>query len=156
MSTNAKMPDEIKTGVELCTTKVISGNLKTCDLDCPYRVEGVWCRNALSHDTLAYIQQLEADNAQQARCIENLTDKLNATNDALPRWISVEERVPEQGERVLFYTAGNRTVYIGRYLYTGLKGAVWFSTQTSSHMRNGGTYTASHWMPLPEPPEVRI
>lgn len=56
-----KTPDEIKTGVEFCTTKVVSGNLKTCDLDCPYRVEGVWCRNALAHDTLKYIQRLEAE-----------------------------------------------------------------------------------------------
>lgn len=58
-----KTPDEIKTGVEFCTTKVISGNLKTCDLDCPYRVEGVWCRNALAHDTLEYIERLEDRNA---------------------------------------------------------------------------------------------
>ena len=56
-----KTPDEIKTGVEFCTAKVVSGNLKTCDLDCPYRVEGAWCRNALAHDTLAYIQQLERE-----------------------------------------------------------------------------------------------
>lgn len=58
-----KTPDEIKTGVEFCTTKVVSGNLKTCDLDCPYRVEGVWCRNALAHDTLEYIERLEDRNA---------------------------------------------------------------------------------------------
>ena len=58
-----KTPDEIKTGVEFCTTKVISSNLKTCDLDCPYRVEGVWCRNALAHDTLEYIERLEDRNA---------------------------------------------------------------------------------------------
>lgn len=58
-----KTPDEIKTGVEFCTAKIVSGNLKTCDLDCPYRVEGVWCRNALAHDTLEYIERLEDRNA---------------------------------------------------------------------------------------------
>lgn len=47
------------------------------------------------------IQQLKSDNAQQARCIENLTDKLNATNDSLPRWISVEEQMPDVGVNVL-------------------------------------------------------
>lgn len=35
----------------------------------------------LHKDTLALIQQLQDDNAQLNRCIENMTDKLNAMND---------------------------------------------------------------------------
>lgn len=35
----------------------------------------------LHTDALVLIQQLMAENAQQARCIENMTDKLNAMND---------------------------------------------------------------------------
>lgn len=73
--------------------------------------------------------------------------------DAERAWISVKDRLPEQGQRVLFYAKGNETVYLGLYLYTGLKDAVWFTTSTSASKKNGGNYTASHWMPLPEPPE---
>ena len=36
-------------------------------------------------DALVLIQQLQAENAQQARCIENMTDKLNAMNDEVAK-----------------------------------------------------------------------
>lgn len=36
-------------------------------------------------DALAIIQQLQDENAQQARCIENMTDKLNAMNDEVAK-----------------------------------------------------------------------
>lgn len=122
-----KTPEEIKTGVELCTTKVISGDLKTCDLDCSYRVEGVWCRNALAHDTLEYIQNLEAK---------------------VPKWISVEERLPEEGKFVLLQYAKNaqnptlharNTMAVGRYEY-------------GMFLVEGCSVKITHWMPLPEPP----
>ena len=119
-----KTPDEIKTGVEFCTAKVVSGNLKTCDLDCPYRVEGAWCRNALAHDTLAYIQQLQAK---------------------VPKWISVEERLPEEGKFALLQYAKNaqnptlharNTMAVGRYEY-------------GMFLVEGCSVKITHWMPLP-------
>lgn len=97
-----KKPDEIKKGLECCTTKAESGKLKTCDLDCPYHVEGLWCRNALAYDTLAYIQQLEQmlheSLARNAPCMEaayGLAEKVGKLEAKVPRWISVEERLPE-------------------------------------------------------------
>ena len=39
----------------------------------------------LHAEALAFIQQLQAENAQQARCIENMTDKLNAMNDEVAK-----------------------------------------------------------------------
>lgn len=136
-----KTPDEIKTGVEFCTTKVISGNLKTCDLDCPYRVEGVWCRNALSHDTLSYIQQLEQERIMLMDTVSKMCGKTQ-------RWISVEERLPEEGKFVLLQYAKNaqnptlharNTMAVGRYEY-------------GMFLVEGCSVRVTHWMPLPEPP----
>ena len=81
-----KTPEEIKKGL------LYHGNT-LCDDDCPYRLlNGFGCKGMLCDDALAYIQKLETDNAQQARCIENLTDKLNATNDALAAKAELSEQ----------------------------------------------------------------
>lgn len=39
----------------------------------------------LHADALALVQQLQDDNAQLNRCIENMTDKLNAMNDEVAK-----------------------------------------------------------------------
>lgn len=120
-----KTPDEIKKGME---------GLK-------FIANAVRIDNALS-----YIQRLEADNAQQARCIENLTDKLNATNDALPRWISVEERLPEKGVFVVVYYGHFIGNLMDVYMWDG---ECWRSS--SGYLEDAENIT--HWMPLPEPPK---
>ena len=73
-------------------------------------------------DALAYIQQLEA---------------------AQPKWISVEERLPDEIARVLVYIDGYYTVSELHNLWGGM---VW------DYMGIDGRPT--HWMPLPEPPKV--
>lgn len=100
----------------------------------------------MEKDALAYIQQLESDNAQQARCIENLTDKLNATNDALPRWISVEERLPEKGVFVVVYYGHFIGNLMDVYMWDG---ECWRSS--TGYLEDAENIT--HWMPLPEPPK---
>ena len=61
-----------------------------------------------------------------------------------PQWISVEERLPHYGERVLI-TEGH---------------AVFEASLSISHkwVRCGIGWTegVTHWMPLPEPPEVEV
>ena len=74
-----KKPDEIKKGLECASN--CSENLNGCE-NCPYN--GLDCCD-LHPDALVLIQQLEADNAQLNRCIENLTDKLNAMNDEVAK-----------------------------------------------------------------------
>lgn len=70
-----KTPDEIKKGLECC-----QGAVK-CE-ECPYETEcDLPFGDDNKADALAYIQQLEADNARLTRCIENMTDKLNAAHD---------------------------------------------------------------------------
>ena len=58
-----------------------------------------------------------------------------------PRWISVEERLPEDGQKVLICT---KTKLIKDARYSRRRGC--FITS--------GNITATHWMPLPQPPEV--
>ena len=64
-------------------------------------------------------------------------------------WISVKDRLPEEEERVLIYTKTNITNYgtytkrYGAYRKEGFicqDGFMWLNT-------------ASHWMPLPQPPK---
>lgn len=87
-----KTPDEIKKGLEYCNTN------NSCN-KCPYYGED-WCSVNRNNDTLAYIQQLEADNAQLNRCIENMTDKLNALNDEVAKLQAERDAAVEDLETV--------------------------------------------------------
>lgn len=71
----------------------------------------------------------------------------------LPRWIPVEERLPEYGVRVLAFNMRAKNKYIGiwtREKDPGDGNDCWFDSA-------GWWYAfdeITHWMPLPEPPEV--
>ena len=78
-----RTPDEIKKGLE-CLTKDNAPDAE-CE-GCPYFEELGYLhwschRGKIWADTFILIQQLQDENAQQTRCIENMTDKLNAMND---------------------------------------------------------------------------
>lgn len=60
-------------------------------------------------------------------------------------WIPVSERLPEKGQKVVFFNYGYDAVYAGKFNYVGKKGTVWFRAGKTS-------YPGSCWMPLPEPP----
>ena len=137
-----KTPDEIKKGLGCCVKFLACVPTMDCCEYCPY----IGSCDELEKDALAYIQQLEADNAQQARCIENLTDKLNATNDALPRWISVEERLPDSCENV---------IVIARYGECAWDVTLGFVLNKVWHALSRDNGEITHWMPLPEPPECK-
>lgn len=59
-------------------------------------------------------------------------------------WVSVEERLPKDGEAVIFAHA------------TGVSSGIYFSFGGNEPFEelDGYTYTATHWMPLPAPPEA--
>lgn len=80
-----RTPDEIKKGIKCCHIN----DVDLCDCEfCPYAHKG-WqtagCDITMAEDALALIQQLQDDNAQLNRCIENMTDKLNAMNDEVAK-----------------------------------------------------------------------
>ena len=92
--------------------------------------------NAVVHTK---IQQLIADTPD-ADAAEVLRDQ----------WVSVEDRLPEEDEKCIFFARGNNAAHIGQYIYTGRDGAVKFKKRDG---RGTVLYTASHWMPRPDPPE---
>lgn len=67
------------------TVEETKRNIVTCmELNMEHFMPGA-TQKALE-DALACIEQLEADNAQLNRCIENMTDKLNAMIDESVKW----------------------------------------------------------------------
>ena len=88
------------------------------------------------------------------RCKDLVPDTIKMLEDLakrVPRWISVHEALPGMDEKVLFIPACNPgSVYIGKLKYVGEVNAVYFVV---NNWRRTVTYSATHWMPLPEPPE---
>lgn len=87
-------------------------------------------------------------SAYECSIIDAQAKEIEKLRGQLPRWIPVTERLPENPvKKVLVFvphTHGN-IVDAGRYL--GADGWVlegWYLTQNA----------VTHWMPLPEPPEV--
>ena len=98
-------------------------------------------------------QSLEWD---AAIALEQLRDESEKLKAQVPRWISVEERLPEEGKRCLLYTPCDGILCVGYYagkdewqhrhkwrLVTAMR-----STQTL-------TKKVTYWMPLPAPPDRR-
>lgn len=111
-----KTPEEIKKGLEICIAD------ESCR-DCPY--ENGNCDMQLERDALAYIQQLEAQQ---------------------PRWISVGEQLPEDGQKIIatFCDNGGHVVDQARYSNEEFDFASWAYVCGDN---------VTHWMPLPQPPK---
>lgn len=127
-----KTPDEIKRGLE-CYFNLAECNKHLHCGECPNNVYtlGEMCDDVPIKDALARIKQLETQ---------------------VPRWISVEERLPDAKLAVLGY--GIRSRRYGEQdpfpsahiVYTRGEDEGWFTYWNSEHVE------VAHWMPLPEPP----
>lgn len=112
--------EKIKHGLECCASK------RSClGLQCEYLGDYPTCITNLVRDALEYINELEA---------------------RAPRWISVKERLPEEGVWVLtrdrYGNIRNRSLFV-------------FSDETKV-FRPDGLFPdkhITHWMPLPEATE---
>ena len=81
-------------------------------------------------------------------------DAIAAVSELMPRWIPVEERLPDHGGSVVCRTQ-ERELQFGRVMtrteYSGGQITV------TKHWRGypDRPLAVTHWMPLPEPPEVK-
>ena len=118
-----RTPEEIKKGLEWL------GNHTGCDDKrmhlCSYFdvCDGAGC--FMARDALAYIQQLEAQQ---------------------PRWISVGEQLPENGQKIIaaFRGSSGWVVDQARYAYGEFDFASWVNVLGDN---------VTHWMPMPPKPK---
>ena len=115
--------------LRICATHIEKG----CGL-CP-QMKYVRCTERLADEAITMIERLTAENAE--------------LREKVPRWISVEERSPEPGKRVLA-TDG---VFVGEAYRTS---ADTWRRYDGIAMRDCLGSIVTHWMPLPEAPEVDL
>jgi hypothetical protein len=97
-------------------------------------------------------------NVDKERLLQALNDArvfwhegYEAGSRGKPAWISVKERLPEPFVSVLVYMPGERplpTVHEGYFVRDANK---WYS-----HFFDRGLEEVTHWMPMPEAPEVEV
>lgn len=109
----------------------ICGEGRPCR-DCQLYGEAITCVEKLCKYALDLIERLTAENA--------------ALREKVPQWISVEERRPEPGKRVLA-TDG---VFVGEAYRTS---ADTWRRYDGTAMRDCLGSIVTHWMPLPGAPE---
>lgn len=105
----------------------------------------------LEKDLLAAADRLENQNAH----IAALQQEIETLRGQVPRWIPVTERLPENGVPAFINYIGNDG---GKYHPDGTAawtdhGCFWWE----GSLEDCDTEVAvpiTHWMPLPEPPEV--
>ena len=88
-------------------------------------------------------------NDEQLNRLYDRIEQLEKENEALSEaphwwhWISVKDRLPESGVDVLVFT-DDYCAYTAHY-----DGYWWLSGEPTL------SYNVTHWMPLPEPPEMQ-
>ena len=90
-----KPPEKIKKGLECCETTIAEGRRTTCNAQCPYFNEGIFCRNVLHGDTESYIVQLELYFSQISRALcgkesATICEVLDAVSQLKSRLAQVE------------------------------------------------------------------
>lgn len=99
----------------------------------------VFSLDHLCSSALEYIQHLEAG-------IDRCYELAKQVESAQPKWISVEEKLPEESVEVLMLFKHNMAA--GWY---GGEGDWYSNTDDGFYASCDGEPT--HWMPLPEPPK---
>jgi len=143
-----KTPEEIKQGLECC---LVEDEDQCVCAPCPYAKNGnstLTCDVEMGRDAVAYIRRLE---------------------QRVPRWISVEEKLPEGEDPVLILVKETEhyglnkeksKVYYCQYL-AYWDDEEWYTTwcngcrkiSDTANEPNADDYEVTYWMPLPEPPK---
>ena len=142
---------EIIQALRICATHIEKG----CGL-CP-QMKYVRCTERLADEAITMIERLTAENVVlpdgQASAIESLRkeiewkDMVIALAQKEPQWVSVDDRHPKPGTRVLA-TDG---VFVGEAYRTS---ADTWRRYDGIAMRDCIGSAVTHWMPLAEAPET--
>lgn len=104
-------------------------------------------------DGCAIIQKAADRIANQSTHIAALQQEIEKLRAQLPRWIPVEERLPENFRKVLcwgeYFRYGDFNGMFVNYALGYQNNGSW-----GGEVANGTNARALAWMPLPEPPEV--
>jgi hypothetical protein len=122
------------------TDKEIIQALRCCEKE--VCADGGLCPLFSDADCIVHLGEAAID------LIERLTAENAALREKVPQWISVEERRPEPGKRVLA-TDG---IFVGEAYRTS---ADTWRRYDGIAMRDCLGSIVTHWMPLPEAPEEK-
>lgn len=124
-----KTPEEIKKELERCTTYICGFPCEGCLYGIDAEKVESDCVDALLKDALAYIRQLEA---------------------AQPKWISVEERLPDDRGNFItkIHCDNGDWIEVNTFDHTEKE---WWHDAVNRTVK--ATEFVTHWMPLPEPPK---
>ena len=116
-----KTHEDIKKGLECCAADEPCG-------ECPYHPEVDSCIGMIARDALSYIRQLENQVADLGKKV--------------PKWISVKERLPKDGQKVIatFRNEGGVIVDQAKYSNGEFDFANWAYVWDEN---------ITHWMPIP-------
>lgn len=123
---------------------------------CPGNFACLFCKyEAVCHgDGCAIIREAADRIANQSTHIAALQQEIEKLRAQLPRWIPVEERLPENFRKVLcwgeYFRYGDFNGMFVNYALGYQNNGRW-----GGEVANGTNARALAWMPLPEPPEVK-
>jgi len=149
-----RSPDKIKKGLECCGK--ING--EDCGVKCPY-VSQLNCIENKDEDALARILQLEEDKVRSEATITQLSGTIKHLRDEqsrVPRWIPVEERLPEESNMIEDGKGGTCSDLVIVFVRDDNE-----NTFTCDDIIANGEWVnypaplfdVTHWMPLPELPK---
>ena len=120
-----KTPDEIKRGLECCIYSEFE-----CSDECPYAADAPNCSKQMLADVCAQFAKV-------------------------PKWISVEERLPENDRMVIGFTPCDGFMFVGFYHEEKTAGYEWKKWKIITAMRSTKDVVkkVTHWMPLPPSPQ---
>ena len=128
---NGKTAEEIKASIRCCH--------HVCTEKCSYYKTGIKiseCTTPMSRDALALIEHLEAER--------------DAALAKVPKWISVEERLPEnEGD----YLVRKVHSYSDKDGYSQIDVCIYCKMRDPEWIGCGNLCKVTHWMPLPESPK---
>lgn len=96
------------------------------------------------------------ETCKQAQQMHESADAIEELISRVPKWISVNEKLPDSQRPVLVYVPESEGFceYVGMADYTwSPKGGFWCGTDGETYGAIGFIRTPTHWCELPDPPK---